>query len=257
MSIKRRDFITLLGGAAACPLAARAQQTERTRRIGVLLPAAADDPEFQARVGAFLQGLQQSGWTIGRNVRIDTRWATTSVADIRRHAAELAALAPDVILPFGASTVGPLLQATRTVPIVFPVVGDPVGAGFVNSLAAGLRALLANPLERDDRLGGLWQGKCHGRASMKLLRSGGTLGPCLLNFQLTDLLMADGDRNHWRVRHRSKIGEAQPGDELNGTWSRERLEAMNAEFVAQVERAIRSGRERAPTSTVAESNSIN
>jgi len=133
--VKRREFITLLGGVAAWPLAASAQQTERTRRIGVLLPAAADDPEFQARVGAFLQGLQQSGWTIGRNVRIDTRWATTSVADIRRHAAELVALAPDVILAFGASTVGPLLQATRTVPIVFPVVGDPVGAGFVDSLA--------------------------------------------------------------------------------------------------------------------------
>src|SRR5262245_40896670 len=133
--MKRREFITLLGGAAALPLAARAQQTERTRRIGVLLPAAADDPEFQARVGAFLQGLQQSGWTIGRNVRIDTRWATTSVADIRRHAVELAALAPDVILAFGASTVGPLLQANRTVPIVFPVVGAPAGAGFVVCLA--------------------------------------------------------------------------------------------------------------------------
>jgi putative tryptophan/tyrosine transport system substrate-binding protein len=134
--MRRRQFITLLvGGAAAWPLAAGAQQTERTRRIGVLLPAAADDPEFQARLGAFLQGLQQSGWTIGRNVRIDTRWATTSAADIRRHAAELAALAPDVILAFGASTVGPLLQATRTVPIVFPVAGDPVGAGFVDSLA--------------------------------------------------------------------------------------------------------------------------
>ncbi len=105
------------------------------RRIGVLLPAAADDPEFQARVGAFLQGLAQLGWTIGRNVRIDTRWATANAADIRRHAAELAALAPDVILAHGGSTVGPLLQATRTVPIVFPVVADPVGAGFVDSLA--------------------------------------------------------------------------------------------------------------------------
>ena len=105
------------------------------RRIGVLLPAAADDPEFQARVGAFLQGLAQLGWTIGRNVRIDTRWATANAADIRRHAAELVALAPDVILAHGASTVGPLLQATRTVPIVFPVVADPVGAGFVDSLA--------------------------------------------------------------------------------------------------------------------------
>ena len=105
------------------------------RRIGVLLPAAADDAEFQARVGAFLQALALLGWTIGRNVRIDTRWATANAADIRRHAAELAALAPDIILAHGASTVGPLLQATRTVPIVFPVVPDPVGAGFVDSLA--------------------------------------------------------------------------------------------------------------------------
>ena len=134
--MKRREFITLLGGAAAAwPLAARAQQGERMRRIGVLLPAAADDAEFQARVGAFLQALALLGWTIGRNVRIDTRWATANAADIRRHAAELAALAPDVILAHGGSTVGPLLQATRTVPIVFPVVVDPVGAGFVDSLA--------------------------------------------------------------------------------------------------------------------------
>src|SRR5712691_10335377 len=105
------------------------------RRIGILLAAAADDPEYQARVGAFLQGLAVLGWTIGRNVRIDTRWATTNAAEIRRHAAELAALAPDVILAHGASTVAPLLQATRTVPIVFPVVADPVAAGFVDSLA--------------------------------------------------------------------------------------------------------------------------
>ena len=105
------------------------------RRIGVLLPAAADDAEFQTRVGAFLQGLQELGWTIGRNVRVDTRWATSNAASIRKHAAELAALAPDAILAFGASTVGPLLQETRTVPIVFPVVGDPVAAGFVESLA--------------------------------------------------------------------------------------------------------------------------
>ena len=98
--------------------------------------AAADDPEFQARLAAFLQGLQQLGWTDGRNVRIDTRWATTNADDIRRHAAELAALAPDVILAAtGTATVAPLLQATRTVPIVFPVVIDPVGAGFVASLA--------------------------------------------------------------------------------------------------------------------------
>jgi putative tryptophan/tyrosine transport system substrate-binding protein len=134
--MKRREFITLLGGAAvAWPLAARTQQGERVRRIGVLLPAAADDLEFQTRVGAFQQGLQELRWTIGRNVRVDTRWATSNADSIRKHAAELAALAPDVILAFGASTVGPLLQETRTVPVVFPVVGDPVAAGFVASLA--------------------------------------------------------------------------------------------------------------------------
>jgi putative ABC transport system substrate-binding protein len=134
--LERRKFITLLGGAAAAwPLAARAQQPTPMRRVGVLVPAASDDAEFQARVGAFLQGLQQSGWSIGRNVRIDTRWATPNVADIRRHAAELVTLAPDVILAHGASTVSPLLQVTRSVPIVFPVAGDPVAAGFVDSLA--------------------------------------------------------------------------------------------------------------------------
>jgi putative ABC transport system substrate-binding protein len=134
--MRRRDFINLIGGAAlAWPLAARAQQGERVRRVGVLLPASADDAAFQDRIGAFLQGLRQSGWTIGRNVRIDTRWATTNPAEIRRHAAELAALAPDVVLAFAASTVGAMLQATRTVPIVFPGVADPVAAGFVDSLA--------------------------------------------------------------------------------------------------------------------------
>jgi putative tryptophan/tyrosine transport system substrate-binding protein len=131
----RRKFVGLLGGAVAWPLAAGAQRGEPTKRIGVLVPATADDLTFQARVGAFLQGLQQSGWGIGRNVRIDMRWATANVAEIRRHAAELAALAPDVILAHGSSTVGPLLQATLTVPIVFPVISDPVAAGFVASLA--------------------------------------------------------------------------------------------------------------------------
>jgi putative ABC transport system substrate-binding protein len=134
--MRRREFITLLGGAAvAWPLAARAQRPERMRRIGVLLPAAADDAEFQARLGAFLQGLALLGWTIGRNVRIDTRWATANPTEIRRHAAELVALAPDVILAHASPTVGPLLQVTRTVPIVFPVVADPVAAGYVDSLA--------------------------------------------------------------------------------------------------------------------------
>src|SRR4029450_12225538 len=105
------------------------------RRIGILLPAAADDAVYQTWVGAFLQGLALLGWTIGRNVQIDTRWAGGNADDIRRYATQLAALAPDVILAFGASTVGPLLQATRTVPIVFPAVIDPVGAGLVDSLA--------------------------------------------------------------------------------------------------------------------------
>jgi len=124
--IRRRDFIALLGGAAAAwPLAARAQQPARVRRVAVLLAGTADDPDFQARVGAFLQGLQEAGWSIGRNMRIDTRWAGSNANDIRRHVAELAALAPDVILASGTSTVRPLLQATRTVPIVFPVAGDP------------------------------------------------------------------------------------------------------------------------------------
>src|SRR5271166_3081023 len=133
--LTRREFITLVGVAAAIwPLAARAQQPQRMRRIGVLLPAAADDPEFQTRVAAFHQGLALLGWTIGRNVRIDARWATNA-DDIRRHAVELAALAPDVILVTGGSTMGVLQQVTRTVPIVFVQVPDPVGAGFVESLA--------------------------------------------------------------------------------------------------------------------------
>jgi putative ABC transport system substrate-binding protein len=134
LPLKRRAFISLLGGAAAWPLAARAQQ-ERMRHIGVLLPAVADDPVWQARLAAFYQGLALLGWTIGRNVRIDTRWATTNAEEVRRHAAELAALAPDVILAGGTSPVGSLLQATRSVPIVFTIANDPVGAGAVDSLA--------------------------------------------------------------------------------------------------------------------------
>jgi putative ABC transport system substrate-binding protein len=134
--MRRRKFLTVLGGAAAAwPLAARAQQPVQMRRIGMLLPATADDAEFQARVAAFHQGLALLGWTVGRNVRIDTRWATNNTADIRKAAAELAALAPDVILAHGGSSVSALLQATRTVPIVFPVAVDPVAAGFVDSLA--------------------------------------------------------------------------------------------------------------------------
>ena len=133
--MKRREFMLALGGAVALPFTARAQQGERVRRVGILLPAAADDPQWQARVGAFLQGLGQTGWTIGQNVTIDTRWATANAAEVRKHAAELVALAPDVILAGGTTPVGPLLQATRTVPIVFTIVTDPVGAGYVDSLA--------------------------------------------------------------------------------------------------------------------------
>jgi putative tryptophan/tyrosine transport system substrate-binding protein len=136
-AMRRRDLVKgIVGSTVGWPLAARAQQPERVRRIGVLMASAVDDSEPQARMAAFLQGLAQLGWIDGRNVRIDTRWATTNADDLRRHAAELAALAPDVILAAsGTSTVAPLLQATRTVPIVFVVVIDPVGAGFVASLA--------------------------------------------------------------------------------------------------------------------------
>ena len=138
MTICRREFITLAGGAVASlspPRAASAQQGNRVRRIGVLQPAAADDPVFQARLAAFYQELALLGWNIGRNVRIDVRWATTNAGEIRKQAAELVALAPDAILAAGDSTVPPLLQATHSVPIVFPVVTDPVGAGYVDSLA--------------------------------------------------------------------------------------------------------------------------
>jgi len=133
--MRRRAFISLLGGAATWPLAARAQQGESMRRIGVLMSTSADDPEGHARLGAFQQGLQQSGWTIGRNVRIDSRWPAGDSERLRKYAAELVALSPDVILATGSAATGPLLQATRTVPVVFVIVPDPVGAGFVNSLS--------------------------------------------------------------------------------------------------------------------------
>jgi ABC-type uncharacterized transport system substrate-binding protein len=133
--VRRRTFITMLGGAAAWPIAARAQQPERVRRIGSLMLFAEDNPLGQARLAAFLQGLQQLGWTDGRNVQIEQRWGSDDAEQIRKYAAELVALAPDVILAHGASTVAALLQVTRTVPVVFPVAGDPVAAGFVDSLA--------------------------------------------------------------------------------------------------------------------------
>jgi putative ABC transport system substrate-binding protein len=131
----RRQFSTLVGGAAVWPVAARAQQGEHIRRIGVLNGRSRDDPEYQARMAAFQQALAQLGWTDGRNLRIDIRWATNA-DDLRRHAGELAALAPDVLVAAtGTATTAPLLQATRTVPILFVIAIDPVGAGFVQSLA--------------------------------------------------------------------------------------------------------------------------
>ena len=133
--MRRRDFLGVLGGAAAWPLAVRAQQADGMRRIGVLLPANASDMKFQIQVQAFEQELKKFGWMIGRNVQIETRWATANDAEIRRNAAELVAIKPDVILAHGSSTVGPMQQATQTIPIVFPVAGDPVAAGFVESLA--------------------------------------------------------------------------------------------------------------------------
>ena len=134
--MRRREFISLLGGAAAArPRSVRAQPTERVRRVAALLPASVDNSQYQPWLGAFLQELALLGWSIGHNVRIDTRWATASAAEVRKHAAELASFAPDVILAHGASSVVALQQATSTVPIVFPVAVDPVGAGIVNSLA--------------------------------------------------------------------------------------------------------------------------
>jgi len=133
--MRRREFITFLGGAGAWPLAARAQQGERMRRVGVLLGLVADDPEGQARLARYQQALQQLGWIEGRNLRIDIRWGGGNADDVRKYAAELVAMGPDVILATASFSTGALLQATRSVPIVFTNVPDPVGAGFVESLA--------------------------------------------------------------------------------------------------------------------------
>src|SRR5262245_14092569 len=134
--LKRREFITLLGGAAAAwPLAAQAQQPGRTRRIGVLSTLPADDPEWQARLAALLQGLQELGWTVGRNLRVDYRLGAENAERLRQHVAEIIAPVPDLIVANGTSAVGPLLEATRSVPVVFVQVTDPIGGGFVASLA--------------------------------------------------------------------------------------------------------------------------
>src|SRR3954463_1993486 len=132
--MQRREFITLVGSAAAGPLVGRAQQGEGWRHVGVLMSVAADDPEGPVRAAAFAHGLQQLGWSVGGNVRIDYRWGAGDGDRIRSYAAELVALAPDVILATGSATLGPLLQAPRAVPIVFVHVPDPVGAGFIDSL---------------------------------------------------------------------------------------------------------------------------
>jgi ABC-type uncharacterized transport system substrate-binding protein len=133
--MRRREFITLLGGATAWPIAARAQQGEQMRRIGVLMAINANDAEAQARIAAFVAGLQQLGWTVGKNVRVDYRLAGIDADTLRKYAGELVALAPDVILAQSSPSIAALLQATRTVPIVFTLVADPVGAGYVDSLA--------------------------------------------------------------------------------------------------------------------------
>ena len=134
--MKRREFITLLGGAAAAwPLAARAQQGGRMRHIGVLMPYPANDAQAQARNAAFLQGLQQVGWIVGRNIQIDYRWSTGNTDDIHKDAAELIALTPEVIFTAGTAGMGPLFGAKHEVPIVFAIIADPVGSGYVDSLA--------------------------------------------------------------------------------------------------------------------------
>jgi putative ABC transport system substrate-binding protein len=135
-AMRRRDFIKMIAGSAASwPIGAQSQQRDRPRVIGVLLPAPANDPEYQPWLGAFRQALQQLGWAEGRNIRFEIRWGTSNVATIRKQAAELVALSPDIILAPGTGTVGPLLQTTRSVPIVFPIIADPVGGGLVDSLA--------------------------------------------------------------------------------------------------------------------------
>jgi putative ABC transport system substrate-binding protein len=132
--MRRREFITILGSAAAWPLATHAQQADQMRRIGIMTGVVGEESDFKARIAAFSQELQRLGWTEGRNLRIDFRAAAGNVADARKYATELVALAPDVILAAGGSTIAPLLEATHTIPIVFTLSVDPVGAGFVDSL---------------------------------------------------------------------------------------------------------------------------
>ena len=154
--MNRREIITLIGSAAAAwPLAARAQPGDAMRRVGILLPATADDAEYQTWIGAFLQGLQQSGWTIGRNLRIDTRWAGANVELMQRFAKEFVGLQPDLILTSSTPATAAMLQQTRTIPIIFVWVADPVGSGFVASLPRpGGNVTGFTPIEGS--LGGKW-----------------------------------------------------------------------------------------------------
>jgi putative ABC transport system substrate-binding protein len=153
--MRRRDFVRLMGGAGAWPLAARAQQRERMRRIGVLMHLAADDPDGQNRLAAFLQGLQETGWAVGRNVTIHERWAAANVEAMKRFAQELVALQPDLIFTSSTPATATMVQATRTVPVVFVLVADPVGAGYVSSLPRpGGNVTGFNPIVPS--LGGKW-----------------------------------------------------------------------------------------------------
>jgi ABC transporter substrate binding protein len=185
--MKRRQFITLLGGAAAWPLVARAQQRERMRSVGVLLNLAADDPMGQARVAAFVQGLQAAGWSDGRNVRIDTRWAAADPGNYRKYAAELIALGPDVILASTTAAVVQLQQASRAVPIVFVSAIDPVGSGLITSMARpGGEPVRDEPSGAARRVGGPAQAarglplplfcQC-GRPDLLRVRSAGRISP--------------------------------------------------------------------------------
>ena len=151
--MRRREFISLVGGAAAWPLTTRAQQGERMRRIGVLMGPAADDPQSKPRVAAFLQGLHKLGWTEGRNVQIDIRWGVADAAISRRYAAEMVALAPDVILTAASAATAAMQEATRTLPIVFVNVADPVAAGYVASLARPAVTSPGLPLSNTARAG--------------------------------------------------------------------------------------------------------
>ena len=164
--MKRREFIALLGGAVAWPITARAQQSDGTRRIGALMNLAADDAESLARNAAFLQGLQEAGWAVGRNIRIDYRWRPSDgdAAGLPRLATELVGAAPDVILAVGASSVSALQQITRTLPIVFVNVIDPIGAGFVKvcRVRAATRPALLFRLRHQQQMAGVVEGGCSG-----------------------------------------------------------------------------------------------